>query len=234
MDARKVRGFTIVEVLVVVAIMSMLFGLVMIASTAIRRRAMSRATEAMIVKLNAGLQNYYELTGHYPPDGYDTEVKNSKGVPIRGAACLYEFMTKEFTVETRVSGQVRTEKHDPLMKFSDKTELSGEDPEFPEVREVLDGFGLPIHYDNTENGIFEPQGELAHMVPVDNHPPDPRTSDDTDVVPKKGIQHMGAYDLWSHGDQKAHQGQKVSLTSTIGTWNVAVERKEAQQEQEEK
>jgi type II secretory pathway pseudopilin PulG len=217
-------GFTIVEVLMVVAIMVMLFGMVIIASKSIWSKRDSERTRAMISTLQIELQEYKSLKGHYPPDGYDSEVKNAQGTRIRGSACLYEFLGKEFTVENNVGGQLRIEKHDPLIAVFKKDELSPEDPDNPGAFEILDGFGLPYHYDNTEDGQFKPeaQQDLPHLQAVENHPVDPRT--DTEVVPRVGIQNMGNYDLWSHGNKKAHD-EPVPVKETIGTWNMDMEKK---------
>jgi type II secretory pathway pseudopilin PulG len=217
------KGFTLIEVLTVVAIMMILFSMVVVAVSTIRRRMNRKATVALIHRLRLGLEEYKQITGSYPPDGYDKEVTNDDGEKIWGAACLYYFLTKELTEKSEVSGQIRTRKHEPVMKFSER-ELSLEFEDMPGVREVVDGFGLPFHYDNTENGVFAPinQENTAHMIPVDFHPPDPRTSEDPSVVPKPGIQSIG-YDLWSHGTKTAHEDDQVDLTLTLASWNVDVE-----------
>jgi prepilin-type N-terminal cleavage/methylation domain-containing protein len=227
------KGFTIVEVLMVVAIMTLLFGLVVFATTTVRNKAYLMTTKAMVSRLRDRIAAYKQLTGHCPPDGYDTEVKNAKGERVWGSAALYAALTTELTVEEKISGQVRTTKHPALDSFKD-AELTKEDESMPGVREILDGFGLPFHYDNTEDGKFQPerQTENAHIDPVDNHPPDPRTSDDTEVVPKRGIQGRGSYDLWSHGSSKAHSNPKTPLKYTVGSWNVDVEKAETREDSE--
>lgn len=221
---KGMKGFTLIEVLTVVAIMMILFSMVVVAVSTIRRRMNKKATIALIHRLRLGLEEYREITGHYPPDGYDSEVTNDDGQKIWGAACLYYFLTKELTQKEEVSGQIRTRKREPVMEFND-TELSLEFEDLPGVREVWDGFGLPFHYDNTENGVFAPgnQENTAHMIPVDFHPPDPRTSEDPSVVPRPGIQRVG-YDLWSHGTANGHKDDQVDLTLTLASWNVDVER----------
>jgi prepilin-type N-terminal cleavage/methylation domain-containing protein len=226
------KGFTIVEVLMVVAIMSLLFGLVMFATSAVRTKANLMTTKAMVNRLRDRIAAYKQLMGHCPPDGYDTEVKNAQGERVWGSAALYTALTTELTVEEKISGQVRTTKHPPLDSYKE-SELTKEDESMPGVREILDGFGLPFHYDNTEDGKFQPerQTENAHLDPVDNHLPDPRTSDDTDLVPKRGIQGRNSYDLWSHGSSKAHTNPKTSLKLTIGSWNVDVEKSESHEEE---
>jgi len=210
-SAGRSRGFTIVEVLMVIAVMTILFTLVVMVSSRLRQKAFVERTKAMVHQLKDALEEYRTLKGTYPPDGYDFEVKNRNGKPIWGAACLYEFLTTELTIEENVAGQIRRSEHDPIMAFK-ANDLSPEDPDNPGIREVVDGFGLPFHYDNTEDGQFKPekQGELAHMEAVDGHPGDPR--DDPEVVSRRGIQKVGAYDLWSHGSHSAHSEENVDLS----------------------
>jgi prepilin-type N-terminal cleavage/methylation domain-containing protein len=226
------RAFTIVEVLVVIAIMTILFTLVLLASSQLRNKANMENTKAMIQRLRDNLEEYRRLRGSYPPDGYDSEVRNKDGKPIWGSACLYEFLAKEFTVEEEVGGQVRRNRHAPLISFTE-AELTAEDPESPGIREVKDGFGLPFHYDNTEDDSFRPdkQAEAAHMEPVKDHPPDPR--DDPQAVPNRGIQRRRAYDLWSHGSARGHDPQ-ADLRLTVGTWNVDVDKPQGSEPAEAK
>jgi len=222
---RRPQGFTIVEVLMVIAVITILFTLVMVAAAGLRRKAMTEATKSRIHALRLALDEYKTLKGSFPPDGYDFEVKNHQGRPITGSACLYEFLGRELQVEENVGGQVRRSKRDPLVEFKSGY-LTPESPDNPGVFEVLDGFNIPFHYDNTANGRFDPsnQGETAHVEPVEDHPGDPR--EDLSVVSRRGIQRPGAYDLWSHGSEKAHvDPAEYDPTLTIGTWNVDVDTK---------
>ncbi len=198
-SAGRSRGFTIVEVLMVIAVMTILFTLVVMVSSRLRQKAFVERTKAMVHQLKDALEEYRTLKGTYPPDGYDFEVKNRNGKPIWGAACLYEFLTTELTIEENVAGQIRRSEHDPIMAFK-ANDLSPEDPDNPGIREVVDGFGLPFHYDNTEDGQFKPE--------------------------KQGEQKVGAYDLWSHGSHSAHSEENVDLKLTIGNWNVDSEVKD--------
>jgi hypothetical protein len=65
---------------------------------------------------------------------------------------------------------------------------------------------------------------------VDGHPGDPR--DDGEVVSRRGIQRVGAYDLWSHGTHGAHSEESVDLKLTIGNWNVDSEVKDRSAEKQ--
>src|SRR5262245_21468384 len=99
---RPKTGFTIVEVLMVIAVMTILFALVMVASNRLRQKAYFERTKSMIQQLKEALEEYKGLKGTYPPDGYDFEVKNRDGKPVWGAACLYEFLSTELTIEQDV------------------------------------------------------------------------------------------------------------------------------------
>ncbi len=230
------RGFTIVEVLMVVAIITILFTLVIVATTQYRHIASVKATRAMIQRLRSTLDDYHRLTGRYPPDGFDSEVKNAGGVPIWGSACLYEFLSREISIEENVGGQIRTSKHDPLMQFKE-SELTEEKSDTPGVREIRDGFGLPLHYDNTQNGIFQAEKQQANPHAselIDDHPEDPRLADGKAAIPYPGrCQRSGSYDLWSHGSAQAHQDPETDPGLTIGNWNVDVERTEKEDKPEE-
>lgn len=216
--ARRLRrraGFTMVEVLVVVSIIILLSTLVMVAQSSLRKKSYVQATNALFERLETALDTYKEYTGAYPPDGFDSEVVNDEGTPIRGSACLHYFLSREFTVTKTVSGQKRLQTYPPILEFKE-AELTEPDPYFPGVREIKDGFGVPIHYDNTEDGEFIEQKGDAHFPEVDDHPPDPRESIEYKAVETEGIQEDG-YDLWSHGEGK-HQ-EKYDQSSIIANWS---------------
>jgi prepilin-type N-terminal cleavage/methylation domain-containing protein len=215
LPARGRRGFTMVEVMVVVAILSLLFSIVLVATAGYRKRAAVGATKALIQRLELYLQQYKNLTGAYPPDGFDGEVLNDQSVPIKGSACLHHFLTKEIEVKQNIAGEERVSRREPVGQF--KSGELAEDPDNPGVFEILDAFGAPIHYDNTANERFEPQTGDAHMPRVVTHPADPRESVDSKAVKKEGIQRVG-YDIWSHG-AKGHRDES-DLSGTIATWNL--------------
>jgi hypothetical protein len=91
------------------------------------------------------------------------------------------------------------------------------------VFELKDGWGNPIHYDNTEDGEFRPQGGDVHTPPVDDeeHPDDPRDGefivDGKNAVERKGIQSK-SYDIWSHGEQPPNEKKPIGLP--VATWNL--------------
>jgi len=215
-------GFTLVEIMVVMAILVMLFALVALSIASYINKASRAATIARLHRLVQYMDNYKSLTGSYPPDGIDTPVKNDEGVYIKGSACLYYFLTRPVRM-TEVVGGKKTIREDPPVGEFKGSELSKENPECQGVREILDGWDTPFHYDNTENGEFHAQGGDVHCPVVDDevHPSDPRDGDfvvdGQNAVEKPGIQRSG-YDIWSHGESGHDVDSKPSMP--FATWNL--------------
>ena len=216
--SRMISGFTMIEVMVVVAILALLMSMVLGVALSQRKKASIQATRALIQRIEIALQDYHNLLHEYPPDGLDSEVHNADGTPILGSACLYHFLSSEVKYQEDRAGEIIKRKHDPLMEF--KASEIREDPENPGVFEIVDGFDTPFHYDNTENRRFDPQDGSAHMPEVPDHPPDPRESVDYGVVTREGIQGTG-YDLWSHGEalHRIEDAEK-DLKAVIASWKL--------------
>jgi hypothetical protein len=207
-----------VEVMVVIAILALLASIIIVATMGYRQRAAVAATKALVQRIDLALQKYRELTGEYPPDGLDFEVRNDEGVAIRGSACLHHFLSRDIEAKIESAGETRTVREPPPMDFKEG-ELA-EDPENPGVFEVIDSFGTPIHYDNTEDGRFVPQDGTVHMPEILEHPPDPRESVDYGVVTRSGIQGKG-FDIWSHGaGYHRTVDLEENLKKILGSWNL--------------
>ena len=206
-----------VEIMVVVAILSILFTLVMVATAKYRVQAANERTRALIQRLDLALGDYYNKTGAYPPDGFDNDVTTEDGDVIKGSACLHYFLTRELEVTTEVAGEQRKSKHPPAMDFK-QSEL--EEADEPGIFEIVDGFGTPIHYDNTQNGEFTPQTGEAHMIEPPDHPIDPRESVEYGAVKKEGIQ-TTSYDIWAHGvGRHTVKDEMKNVGLTISNWNL--------------
>jgi prepilin-type N-terminal cleavage/methylation domain-containing protein len=220
--AARRGGFTLVEIMVVMAIIVSLFALVAIAAGGFLSKGYEKATGSFVRQLQQHMDEYKSRTGSYPPDGIDSPVKNDEGQAIRGSACLYYFLSKPVEVTERVGGKVSVRKTDPITRFLDAN-LTKENPDHPGVFELKDGWGNPIHYDNTEDGEFRPQGGDVHTPPVDDeeHPDDPRDGefivDGKNAVERKGIQSK-SYDIWSHGEQPLKEKKPIGLP--VATWNL--------------
>ncbi|MBI4583642.1 MAG: type II secretion system protein [Planctomycetes bacterium] len=212
-------GFTMVEIMVVMAIIMMLFSMVLFAAAKYYQKGSISSTEALLIRLEDGLDSYKRLTGHYPPDGFDSEVQNGEKEVIKGSACLYHFLGEEITWVLDAGGEKRIKTHEPLLEFKKQDLIEG-DSDRPGVFEIRDAFGFPIHYDNTEDGKFNPQDGSEHILETfrEEHPPDPRDSVEFKAVKEEGPQGKRGYDLWSYGTGK--HTEKEDLKSVIASWTL--------------
>ncbi len=219
-------GFTLVELLVVIAILATLFGLVVTLVGPIMGKGAEKSTVAMILRLQDWADEYRSFTGYYPPDGIDGQVKDDEGALLRGSAALYYELSRNVIAEEIYGSRRRLTEHPPVGTFGSRelTPREFEDPDNPGVKEILDGWGTPYHYDNTQNGKFKPQDGTVHFpfVPEDEHPDDPREGnrevEGEVVVGRVGNQGAG-FDLWSHGDH----GHDPTLPPNVpvASWNAA-------------
>jgi prepilin-type N-terminal cleavage/methylation domain-containing protein len=68
MTAKRARkGFTIVELLMVIAVLAVLMGIVSTAATSVIRKARTRENEALRSALQAGIATYCQQEGYWPP-----------------------------------------------------------------------------------------------------------------------------------------------------------------------
>ncbi len=70
----SVRAFTLVEILVVIAIITMLVGLLMTGGISAKKKANEFQTETMIASLETALSLYHTDFGAYPDSGIDNLV----------------------------------------------------------------------------------------------------------------------------------------------------------------
>ncbi len=162
------------------------------------------------------------MTGYYPPDGFDSRQRTKEGVELRGTAALRHALTTEILAEEFIGSRRRWRKYPAVAKI-ESGELTPESVDYPDAREVLDGWKVEMHYDNTANGRFVIQDASVHYQPVDvtDHPDDPREGEreieGRNAVRRRGVQGAG-YDLWSHGYHGHDRGVPPSLP--IASWNV--------------
>jgi prepilin-type N-terminal cleavage/methylation domain-containing protein len=83
--ATRVRraGFTLIEVLVVMAIILTLVALLAAGLNSAKKSAKQKATRALIGRIQSALENYFSDFRDYPPDGYDgTPLPPAAGVGV--------------------------------------------------------------------------------------------------------------------------------------------------------
>ena len=213
-------GFTLVEVLLVVSILAGLAAIVLVGGQGLIGRTKVKATESLLERLILHVEEYRAITGTYPPDGIDSEVRTPEGTRVRSSAALYTVLTSPIEATVMTGGIPRVVKHDPIAQFGN-AELSAPDEDYPGAREILDPFGTPMHYDNTLNRNFSPQNGDVHIPPVpeDEHPLDPRILE----LSEGGVERVNqvqtpSYDIWSFG-ARAWELEIDDPKPPIANWN---------------
>jgi prepilin-type N-terminal cleavage/methylation domain-containing protein len=209
----KRSGFTLIEVLVVMAIISILIVGIIVGVGGMRKRAMGEKTKALLNRISVALGSYHAQFRSYPADGYDRPLFVMYGrnrQRVKGSTALVYFLCRPLTKLYRIGadGEIRRQTVGPFLELK-KDELSGDaartiDERLDDPRtEILDAWGHPIHYDNLERELHFRANDLtdinyAHSMPglvqgID-HWKDPRTQGG-------GVKAMndGTYDLFSHG-----------------------------------
>lgn len=215
------RGFTLVELIIVILILAILMGLVIYAVGAITARAKHNKTTSLIQTLENAMQAYYSDFRAYPPDGYDFDVVVD-GVKLKGTASLV-YHLGWLLPDPPGSGNYRKVELKRKVDMGDGritiTTAHGGKPYWPDLKtddltpwgEIKDGWANPMHYDNLEEDEagrvqFTPQtGGGWHMSPTKYHKdPDPRVAKNR----REGF-NPGTYDIWSHGPDGHTKDPKV-------------------------
>ncbi|MBP6944394.1 MAG: prepilin-type N-terminal cleavage/methylation domain-containing protein, partial [Candidatus Omnitrophica bacterium] len=109
------KGFTIIELIVVMTIIMMLAGLVAAAASTARQRALIARTRAMIAGIETGLGMFQSDLGGYPSDNPNTDLYN----------CLMTSTSGSYVIGTRtLLVSTNTNWAGPYMTFKDN-DLTG-------------------------------------------------------------------------------------------------------------
>ena len=123
MTPRRLQGYTLIEMLVVIAIITTLAGLVLGAIGAVRRSSAEKSVQATLMILAAALERYENDFNDYPSSDGDLDG-------IKGAENLYQCLMTD-------------QKEGPYIKATDvktcDTNANG-------VPEIADFWGRPIRY----------------------------------------------------------------------------------------
>ncbi len=222
------RGFTLLEILVVISLMTFLVTALLALTLNLGQRAYVASTRAMLERVDLSIDKYRDLAGFCPPDGFDAAVTMREGsIEIRSSACLYECLGRPLQIiKQGPGGKVVVERYDsPVMRGLKESELVRGLADGADVAEIGDAWGCPLHYDRLEGeDSYSPQNTPdVHLVPPEYHGPDPREEPGIAVTEAGRGQNPGRYDVWSHGRRgheppESDEGTAALLRETIGNW----------------
>lgn len=189
-------GFTMVEVLAVVAILAMLMAITLYGANKYRQRAYVEGTRGLLDKVRAALEEYRSTYSAYPPDGYDSPVNRPRGGgQIRGSQVLIHLLGTPTIKIAEYGDELVRQELEPFLELTlDMLSGAGDleqrlaDPNV----ELLDPYGNPIFYDNVERV----EGGAPRFTAMGRgESPDPRM--------RLGgrARNPGSYDLWSSGPE---------------------------------
>ncbi len=196
-------GFTMVELLVTISLIVFLMSMLAVGAGRYLENTSTKATEALIARIELNIQQYKGLTGGYPSDGLDgVDVITDEGTPLTGGAALTLALTQPMRLTQKINGEIRViGEEPPLGDFrSDELYVTEEDSD---AREILDAWANPLHYDNVNGGeeAFSPQSLGETHLDFDEdiyvHMEDPREIEELSGF--TGPQNANEFDLWSHG-----------------------------------
>lgn len=202
-------GYTLVEILAVVAILTILMALFIVGLGKYRQNAYEKGTHALITSIRAAVEAYHGEFREYPPDGLDFDVILQGGTRLKGSAALVYFIGTPMLKETQSGEDIRKVTVGPFIEIKESmVSGSGElDQRLGRPgTEFIDAWGNPIHYDNVTRDpqtnlprISDQSSASAHTMTEFNaetmHGPDPRRREGGGIDSKN----VGQYDLWSHG-----------------------------------
>ena len=150
----RVRGFTAIEMLIVISIVTILAAFIIVAALGVHERAQRTGTEGIIASLSAACDRYFKDWDAYPPDNY-TDLGGGLGPPARhGLADFTADMNATFTgAECLVLALSSTKLNGPYFKdlkreaVCDLDKDGRADARFTYF-EFADAWGGPIRYQN--------------------------------------------------------------------------------------
>lgn len=179
MSSTARRRFTLIEILVVIAIISILTAVLAMGLGGSKDKAMHKASKALVNKIKIALEAYNSEFRDYPPDGYDTAEKpgwlvDADGVHVgtpkralRGTAALMYFLCRPLVKFTVVGADPDDERNKQYKRVGPFLELGPKDFSMPgfnpnhpwsdatywDVKkncEIIDAYGRPLIYDKVK------------------------------------------------------------------------------------
>lgn len=152
------RGFTLVELLVVIAIIGILVGILLPVLSTIRRNARESTTRAFIKSIETACSAYEFDFGLYPPDGFDASKKVTvAGVDYKSSECLAYFFTTPFRILPAVArGEAAASKD--AGPYLDLPEKHKKNTEYGSPVEMVDLWARALEYDNIRDDLSSATG----------------------------------------------------------------------------
>lgn len=142
--SRGARAFSMVELMVVVAIMVILAGILIGSLPGIQSRINRGKVEAFIAELDAGLSKYQIDNGIYPLNE-PTGDRDKAG--IEGAAVLYKHLSGDFDVNGEVDFEKNEKVYVPKLDYNSNREAK--EPRSMVIGGqymVIDSYSNPVRY----------------------------------------------------------------------------------------
>lgn len=203
------NGFTLVEILIVVAILSTLLAIVVPALTRYSKKARVVETSTLIQRIRAALDRYQSDFGDYPPTSIADMGFATNGVNDGAESLLISLATKEkdgpyFEPEEKFLANLDNDTvpggYNLTWYFGDR-----------EAREIVDSWGNPLvyfhhrDYDNPKANLQ--RHELANKKYASGVRP--KKSQKTNTFPS-----WGSFEIWSFGpDGVNNNGEGDDITS---------------------
>lgn len=136
------RAFSLIELMVVIAIIMMLAGLLIKALPGIQSKVNRNKVIAFLAELEGGLSKYQLDNGVYPRNDAGGN-RDANG--ILGSTILYKSLSGDFNADGRVDDQEKI--YVPRLDYqTNKTSKSPRSTAFKGSYVLLDSFGAPIRY----------------------------------------------------------------------------------------
>lgn len=190
--ARRLRGFTLVEMLVVMAILAALAGIIVPVVGAVQRRSQAKACKALIDAIAGAVEQYAGDFGDFPP----TSLADL-GVRTNGRNEGAEALVRCLTTRDR-GGPYFDFKEEQLDNTDDDALGAGDDPTSSayvggDLLEVTDPWGNPLIYFHHRD--YRGGKELErYLLGLEEQRCRPRPSEKTGQLPG-----FGKFVIWSAG-----------------------------------
>ena len=191
---RPERGFTLLEVLIVIAVITFLMGVLVVAFTGVRERVLRDKTRTMIRAVDAAMSQYYLHFHVWPPDSHSAASSLN---PVEGSECIIYYLTTPFRLDETIMGETDPDKK-ALMVRSDRDAGPFYDVERKHLKDI-DG--------DTYMSLLDPMGQEFHY----DQAPTPADFNDQAV-------NNHSFNLWSDGANRVDdKGEQDDVTN----WHTA-------------